>query len=139
LFVKIIFVNIKLPKVFRLDFLVFLTFNLDFSTALSLRSEKTVECTAWTYDMDMGQTIGRIKTIKKASKCFTALHIAKFLVPDLGDKVDSGIVCRDGPSAYVAWWTGGPYARVVFIPLIRDYELGLCTSLFQIKCLPGPS
>jgi hypothetical protein len=49
--------------------------------------------------------------------------VAKLIVPD---KVDSSIGLCTGLPAYVAWRAGvrQPYARVNFIPPVRDYEFG---------------
>ncbi len=54
--------------------------------------------------------------------------VAKFIVPDREDKVDSGIglshrpasICRL-PGLYIVQQ---PYAGVNFIPPVRDYEFG---------------
>jgi hypothetical protein len=35
--------------------------------------------------------------------------------------------CRTGPSGYIGWQAGTPYAVVNFIPRVRDYEFGYFT------------
>jgi hypothetical protein len=41
--------------------------------------------------------------------------VAKFIVPDWGDKVNSGIACRDGTTTL---------CRSQLYPSVRDYEFG---------------
>jgi hypothetical protein len=59
----------------------------------------------------------RIK--QRVTNTFFINPVAKFLVPEMGDVADSGIV---GLPAYVAWRNRPrqPYAGVNFIPPVRD-------------------
>ncbi len=54
--------------------------------------------------------------------------VSIFIVPDGGDKVDSGIGLRPGPPGYIGWqagtttlYVGVNYMYIVYLPF-RDYE-----------------
>jgi hypothetical protein len=57
--------------------------------------------------------------------------VAKFIVPDWGDKVDSdiGLFYRPGSLHRLPGRYGHPYVKVNFIPPVRDYEFGYRSNI----------
>jgi hypothetical protein len=63
--------------------------------------------------------------------------VAKFIVPDWGDIVDSGIGFSYRPAGLCS--LAGRYVRVDFIPPVIDYEFGykrvLARNMYPFSCI----